>query len=126
MKYTVLLGSLLLSLNAFALICESEEVPGKKIKLVEVGGKLVSGESFIRTTENLFVVEVVKDFFKGDTYKLFNQNGVAFSFTHKTEIDFPSNHCRARFCPPTNPLPIKPSVGKLESNGLDDEYFDCF
>ena len=126
MKYTILLGSLLMSLNAFALICESTEEPAKKIKLVEVSNKLVEGESFIRTTDNLFVGTIEKDFFNGDTYKLFNQNGVAFSFTHKTEIDFPSNHCRARFCPPTNPLPIKPSVRKLSSNGLDDEYFDCF
>ncbi len=126
MKYTILLGSLLMSLNAFALVCESQEVPAKKIKLVEVSNKLVQGESYIRTTGNLFVGKVVKDFLNGDTYKLFNQNGVAFSFTHKKELDFQINHCRARFCPPTTPLPTKPSIGKLSTDGLDDEYFDCF
>lgn len=126
MKYTILLGSLLMSLNAFALVCESTEVPAKKIKLIEVANKLVEGESFIRTTDNLFVGKVVKDFLNGDTYKLFNQEGVAFTFTHKKELDFQIHTCRARVCPPTNPLPTKPSVGKLSTEGLDDEYFDCF
>lgn len=125
MKKALLLLMLTMSMNAFAIVCESDENPGKKIKLVTQVNNLVSGESFIRTIDNLFVGTVKKEFFKGDTYKLYNQKGQEFTFFHKKELVL-NNHCRTRVCPAPTPTPIGPSLGKLSTEGLEDEYFSCF
>lgn len=122
MKKTLILISLLMSVNAFALICESENNPAEKLKLTVESTNLVVGELLNQTTKNLFVGKVEIDFFSGDSYKLYDQTGQEFSFFVKKELVI--NHCRARVCP--NPGPIGPNLGKLSSEGHDDEYFKCF
>ena len=55
MKKTLILISLLMSVNAFALICESENNPAEKLKLTVESTNLVVGELLNQTTKNLFV-----------------------------------------------------------------------
>jgi hypothetical protein len=121
LKALLLLITMAVSVNSYALVCTSEDNIAKKLELTNKTNNLVVGESYIRAHGNVFAGTVDHGFFKGSTYTLFNQDGQEFIFFLKNELVF--NHCRARFCPP--PAPIGPKQGKLTSEGIEDEYFSC-
>jgi hypothetical protein len=122
MKKMLTMLTLLIGFNSFALVCTSEENSAFKIKLTKVSGHLVSGESFIRTYEDIFTGTVKYDFLKGDTYTLFNQYGEKSVLTIKNELVL--SHCRTRLC--NSDIPdITPSIAKLSSENKEDEYFSC-
>lgn len=123
MKALSILIALVLSTNSYAVMCHSEDMPGKWLELKTTStNNFVQGATGVRAHGNVFAGKITKGFLK-DTYKLYDSNGVEFTFELNKELPFP--HCRARVCPP-DPSPIPTTqVGKLTSEEIEDEYFTC-
>ena len=135
MKFLLLTLLLTVGANsAYAITCNSVDSPNK-FDIENHGFGKYTAKVYIRAISHVFAGSVESVDLFTDEYSFYDQNGDFAKFTLKKKIyDFPSQHCHYRHgcghsrVPATIKFPKNEDsyTGKLEIEGLDSEYFNCF
>jgi hypothetical protein len=135
MKFLLLTLLLTVGTNsAYAITCNSEDSANKFDIEAHSFGKYTA-KLYVRAISHVFAGTISKPDILTDEYSFYDQNGAYAKFTLKKKIhSSPSQHCRYRHGCGHSRVPstisIAPSkfadIGKLEIEGQDSEYFNCF